>query len=72
MTFADLNLPYGCGLGVWTHTAPVTGGDWAAAESALVEEAQAWVADHEGAAGAYHTFRDEAGKSLTLDLMRGA
>ena len=72
MTFADLNLPYGYGHGIWTQSAPVTGDDWAAAESALVEAAQAWIADHEGAADAYHTFRDEAGKALTLDLMRGA
>ena len=72
MTFADLNLPYGYGHGVWSNTQAVTGDDWAAAEDTLVQAALAWIEEHPNAAGAYHTFRNEPGKQLTLDLMRGA
>lgn len=72
MTFASLNLPYSYGLGVWSQSQKVDGDDWAAAEDALTQAAQAWILDNEDRAGGYHALRDETNKLLTLDLMRGA
>jgi len=72
MTFADLNLPYSYGHGVWTRSQAVTGEDWTTAEDALTQEALTWIGDNPGKANGYHIFRNEPGKMLTLDLMRGA
>jgi len=72
MTFAELNLPYSYGLGVWSQSLKVEGDDWAGAEDALTQDAKAWITDNPDNAGGYHVLRDETNKILTLDLMRGA
>ncbi len=73
MTFTDLNLPISTGYGLWSETAQVSNNDWAAAESALVTDALAYLETPRGKrASGYGSFRNEAAQTLRLDLLRGA
>jgi hypothetical protein len=72
VNFASLDLPFSYGHGVWTQSVDVPAGDWGGAEDALTQAAQQWINDNPGKADGYHSFRDDANKKLTLDLMRGA